>query len=60
MNDVLLTPRELAAVLKVSLTTVYRLVDRRAIPFHRISRKLRFSTADVDEFVKSSRVETIK
>ena len=58
MNDVFLTPHELAAILNVSRTTVYRLIETRSIPFHRINHSIRFSTADVDEYLKRSNVDT--
>lgn len=47
----LLTVREVAAKLRMSVTSVYRLVDRRAIRFFRCTRSLRFRPNDVDAFV---------
>lgn len=51
--------RELAALLRVSATTVYRLAEKREIPFHRLSKELRFQRADVEEYVRRHRVEAI-
>ncbi|MBU0625816.1 helix-turn-helix domain-containing protein [Patescibacteria group bacterium] len=56
----LLNVRELAALLKVSATSVYRLVERRDIPFVRLPRGLRFSEADVEAFLARHRVEAVE
>jgi len=58
-SDRLLTPRELAAMLRLSMSSVYRPIARRNIPFHRFNRKLRFRLGDVEEFLKGNRVEKI-
>jgi excisionase family DNA binding protein len=47
----LLNVRELAAKLKVSATSIYRLVEGRKIPFVRLPRGLRFREADVEAFL---------
>ena len=47
----LLTVREVAAKLRMSVTSVYRLVDRRVIRFFRCTRSLRFRPNDVDAFL---------
>ena len=61
MNDTnaeqLITPKELAALLRVSKVLVYRMVERREIAFYRLPRGLRFRRADVDEFIRRIRVE---
>jgi excisionase family DNA binding protein len=48
-----LTPRELSEYMKVSMTTVYRLVDGRHIAVYRIGKRLRFKKSDVDKYVES-------
>jgi excisionase family DNA binding protein len=58
-GDTLLRVRELAAILNVSTTAVYRLVDRREIPLYRFARKLRFRTSDVLAFLRRCRIEQI-
>jgi excisionase family DNA binding protein len=55
-----LTVKEFAAVLRVSTTAVYRIVERRDIPFYRFTRKLRFAMTDVEEYLRKSRVEMIE
>lgn len=59
VDDRLLRVRQVAVLLNVSNTAVYRLVERREIPFYRFTRKLRFRTSDVEEFLRSTRVEQI-
>ena len=55
-EPVLLTPKELARRLRLSLTTVYRLAEQRKIPFYRISGSIRFAEKDVRRFLESGRV----
>lgn len=60
ISETYLTPRELAATLRISVTSVYRLVERRDMPFHRFSNRLRFALKDVEEYLDKSRVEMIE
>jgi excisionase family DNA binding protein len=53
----LLTPDEVAELLRVSKTSVYRLVERRAIRFYRVCGLLRFERDDVHEFIGDGCVE---
>ena len=53
----LMTVREVAAMLNVSVTSIYRLVERRSIPFHRLPRGLRFHPDDVRRFLDKCREE---
>jgi excisionase family DNA binding protein len=55
----LLAPRTVANLLSVSLTTVYRLVERRLIAFVRIGGRLRFLQGDVEAYVTAQRTDTI-
>jgi len=43
----LMTPSEVADLLKIHLKTVYKLAERGTIPGQRIGRSWRFSRADV-------------
>lgn len=52
----LLNVQELADLLRVSRTSVYRLVENRAIPFHRLPRGLRFKRNDIDDYLQRCRV----
>lgn len=57
-TEPLLTPDKLAEYLGVSKTTVYRLIEKRAMPFYKIGGALRFKQEEVIEYVKNSRVES--
>ncbi len=50
-----LTVRELARYLRLSPTGVYRLVERRDLPFYRMSQKILFKLTDVEEYLKKCR-----
>lgn len=47
-----LSVEEIASHLGVSKETVYRWLDRQAIPAHRIGRQWRFQAREVDEWVR--------
>jgi excisionase family DNA binding protein len=44
---------EVAAHLLVARETVYRWIDRKGLPAHRIGKFWRFKLAEVDEWVRS-------
>ena len=52
----LLTLEEVAALLRVSKTSVYRLVERRELPCCRVGRSLRFTRGDVTAYLRARRV----
>jgi excisionase family DNA binding protein len=56
----LLTVHEVAQTLRVSKTSVYRLVERRLVPFYRLPGSLRFTEDDVQAFLRRSRVESME
>ena len=49
----IMTPSEVAALLKIHLKTVYKLAERGVIPGNRIGRSWRFSRSVVLELVSS-------
>ena len=53
------TPEELAVFLAISKATVYRLVGKRQLPFHKIGGVLRFKRDDIEKYLESGRVEPI-
>ena len=53
----LLTPDEVAELLRVSKTSIYRLVERREIRFYRVCGLLRFDRSDVTHFLGAGSVE---
>lgn len=54
------TPDELAEFLAISKATVYRLVGKRQLPFHKIGGVLRFKKQDIEEYLENGRIEPIK
>ncbi|WP_394700273.1 helix-turn-helix domain-containing protein [uncultured Desulfosarcina sp.] len=58
-NPNLITPDELKQILRISKTGVYRLVEKRSIPFYKVSGSLRFERNDVLEYLRNNRVEPI-
>ncbi len=49
----IMTPSEVADLLKIHLKTVYKLAEKGVIPGNRIGRSWRFSRNDVMELVSS-------
>ena len=45
---------EIAAHLQVAKDSIYRWVDSKGFPAHRVGRLLRFRLSEVDEWVKTS------
>lgn len=54
-----ITPEELAKIFKISKSSIYRLIDKRQIPFFKIGGKLRFSQSDVNDYLENVRIEQI-
>ena len=52
----LLTPDELADALRISKVSVYRLVEKRLLPFYRVRGSLRFEEKDVIAYLERKRV----
>jgi len=46
------TPEDLAGYLAISKATVYRLVSKRELPFHKIGGVLRFKKDDIESISK--------
>lgn len=55
----LLTVQEVSEFLKISRSSVYRLVENRLIPFYKIKSGLRFCRKDLEEYLESCRIEAI-
>lgn len=60
LNMKLLTPKEVADLLRISMTGVYRLVEGRKIRFYRVHGVLRFDLRDVEEYLRQGCVEPMK
>lgn len=54
------TPDELAEFLCISKPTIYRLVGKRQLPFHKIGGVLRFKRADIERHLEDGRVEPVE
>jgi len=59
LNMKLLTPQEVADALRVSMTSVYRLVEGRKIRFYRVRGVLRFDARDVQDYLQAGCVEPV-
>ena len=55
----LLNVAEVAGRLGISRTSVYRLVDGRKLPFHKVGGALRFSRRDLKAFLVRTRVASL-
>ena len=55
----LITTDELAIMLNISKAGVYRLIEKRQIPFYRVMRSIRFDKNDVLDYLHKSRVESV-
>lgn len=53
-EDRYLTPRDVAALLRLSLSGVYSLAHKGAIPSVRIGRAVRFRRADLDAALRAA------
>ena len=55
----LITPDELADMLKISKVGIYRLVEKRLIPFYKVMGSLRFDKKDVLTFLQQNRIDQL-
>jgi len=54
-----LSTKQLAFLLGVSKTSVYRLIGRRQLPFYKIGHNIRFKSLDVLEFLEQNCIKSI-
>ncbi len=47
------TTEEVAEVLAISKTTVYRLVDKRELPAHKVGGSLRFPITEINQYLEA-------
>lgn len=57
--DEFLTVRELSRFLKISKTTIYRLIQKREIPFYRFNGVIRFFKKDIERWASLQKNEPI-
>ncbi|MEI9955110.1 MAG: helix-turn-helix domain-containing protein [Ferruginibacter sp.] len=53
-----LNPRQLAAILKISVNTLQNW-RKRGLPFHKEKRRVLFIRSEVDEYVKSRKLQPL-
>jgi len=57
MNNDILTKKEAAQFLKISISTLDRLMVEKNIPYSKINRRVLFLKEDLIKWVKSKRVK---
>jgi len=55
LNKTALNAQEVADILKIAKNTVYELIKRGEINSYKVGRKVRFTMADVEEYINSTR-----
>lgn len=60
LNVKLLTPKEVADMLRISMTGVYRLVEGRKVRFYRVRGVLRFDMQDIQAYLREGCVEPVR
>jgi excisionase family DNA binding protein len=58
VNEILFDVRQAAAVLHVSVSLVHHMTSKREIDFLKLGKKIFFTTADLDSYMLSRRVES--
>jgi excisionase family DNA binding protein len=58
-NDKLLTIREAAEIIHLSVPTIYGLVQRQGIPFYKKGKRLLFIGQELTQWVKTGRKKTV-
>ena len=54
-----LNTSQLAKLLGLSKTSIYRLISSRSIPFYKIGHGIRFKRSDVLDYLENNRVKSI-
>jgi len=54
-----LTTDQLAELLSLSKTSIYRLISRRLIPFYKLGHNVRFKRSDVLEYLDKNCIKSI-
>jgi DNA binding domain, excisionase family len=55
----LLTSSEVAKILNISKVGVYRLTEKRQIPFFKVMGSLRFDKNDIKSYLRQNRIEPV-
>ena len=51
--ETFLKANEVAAMVQVSVQTVYRYVANKEIPFHKLNRAVRFKPSEIESWIES-------
>ena len=57
VNNDLMTTKELAEYLQLDRMTIYKLLKSGDIPANRVGHQLRFFRSDIDEWIRSKKVD---
>jgi excisionase family DNA binding protein len=60
ITDNLITPNELTEFLRISKSSLYRLVDGRIIPFCKVGGVLRFRKSDIEDYIEKSLIRPLE
>ena len=55
----IMTPIETAQFLRISKTTLYRLMNKRIIPFSKVGGSIRFYFSNIEQFLHDNSVQPI-
>lgn len=57
---IFLSPKEVANMFNVSLSTIYRLMDKREIPFFKIGGAIRLNEDDINQYLEINKHDWLK
>lgn len=52
----LLTINDVSQILKISVSTIYRWVHKKKIPYIKLGGKVRFSDSELQQFIKKNSI----
>ncbi len=56
----IMTTKELSEYLRISVSTIRRMIAKNEIPYFRLSNKIYFNTSVVNEWIKNQDTNTIR
>lgn len=58
LDNALITKKEVARLLNVSVMTISRMMKRRELPYITVRSRIRFRIGDIEDYLASRRVES--
>lgn len=55
-SKMLLTINDVSQILKISVSTLYRWVHKKEIPYIKLGGKVRFSDSELQQFIKNNSI----